>query len=199
MNLAPFIPYIGTAAATVFGLGMWQYQLITKRRYEVVEQALTVVGVAARKLHYIRAADMDAKEQARRQPGFIQSNPWGTTYPRIQETISAFQDLDATGRAIAMHFGESAAAEIKELEGIYGRVCAAQSSLYFMRPAEKRYATPDHTVSVAEWQATLNAQPDGDQISREIDAVDGRIRSRFQRYLRPSIFRLFVPFWGWKA
>jgi hypothetical protein len=194
MNLAPFVPYIGTAATSAFALGMWQYQLIAKRRYEVVEQALTAVGEATRKLHYIRAADMDAKEQAKRQPGFIPSSPFGTTYPRIEETASVFHELDAAGRAIAIHFGERAAAGIRELATIYGRVCGAQAAIYFIRPEEKLYPGPGQEALVAEWKTTLNAQPGGDEISREIDAAARQVEAEFKNYLRPGFWRFFIPF-----
>jgi hypothetical protein len=52
MNLSAFIPYLGTILATIIALGMWQYQLITKRRYEVVERALTAVDDAVQALHF---------------------------------------------------------------------------------------------------------------------------------------------------
>jgi hypothetical protein len=54
MNFYSIMPALGTELAAVFGLGMWQYQLIAKRRYEVVEQALVAAGEAVQTLHFIR-------------------------------------------------------------------------------------------------------------------------------------------------
>jgi hypothetical protein len=153
-----------------------------------------VVGDAARKLHYIRAADMDSKERAKREPGFIPSSQFGMTYPRIEETASVFNDLDSAGRAIAMHFGEGAAAGLRELAAIYDKVRAAQTAIYFVRPEQTLYPEPGHKELVVEWQKTLNALPVGDPISRQIDVAAKRVEDKFVGYLRPGFFRLFIPF-----
>jgi len=98
-----FLPYLGAVLTTVIGLGMWQYQLITKRRYEVVEHALTIAGEAAQALHYIRQAEaMRVRERLYVELGGMRPdwNRWCmrrgvTTGEGVRQLIAAALGADA--------------------------------------------------------------------------------------------------------
>lgn len=197
MNFSTFIPYIGTILATVVGLGFWQYQLIAKRRYEVVETALTTVGEAVQALHYIRLAESDAKEAVAFHPEGLHSDAWLAAYTRMQETEAAFRNLGSSTKLVAMHFGDEATATFTKLQNIHRELCDAQNSLYFRRPDEKLYPTPKHQTDVEVWKFTLTASEMVGPITQQIDAVERRIKGQFGKYLCPNALRLFIPFWGW--
>jgi hypothetical protein len=198
MTLSAIIPYLGTALAAVFALGMWQYQLITRRRYEVVEHALTAVGDAVQALHCVRRAEIDAKAEAEQHPDGLRPSPWHATYARIQGADTVFQNLRASTKSIAMHFGDSATAKFKELQAIHDKICAAQIGLYFRRTEEKIFPTPEQNARVEALKLTLSAQDENDPLTQQIDEIERGIQKQFSKYLRPSALRLFIPFWGWK-
>jgi hypothetical protein len=191
------IPYVGAIVTAVVALGFWQYQLIAKRRYEVVEAALATVGEAAQALHYIRRAEADAKEAAALHPEGLRPYAWLAAHARIQETEAVFRNLGSSSKLVAMHFGDGATTTFTELQNIHREICDAQNSLYFRRPEEKLYPTPEHQANVELWKSTLTASENNDPITQRIDAVERRIKGQFGKYLRPNALRLFIPFWGW--
>jgi hypothetical protein len=193
-----FLPYIGAVLTTVIALGMWQYQLITKRRYEVVEHALTIAGEAAHALHYIRQAEAGVRALTQMNPQGPHPELWLTSQSRIQESAPTFQELEAVAKSIAMHFGEDAAQSFIALSAFYTKMGEAQTGLYFRSDARNVYPTDEQAEQLDMWKKTLNAQDQDDIMTREINETEKRIKAGFTKYLRPSLWRLFVPFWGWK-
>ena len=185
-----FLPYLGAVLTTVIGLGMWQYQLITKRRYEIVEHALTIAGEAAHALHYIRQAEAGVLAVIQMHPQDPHPELWFTSQGRIQESAPTFQELEAVAKSIAMHFGEDAAQSFIELWAFYTKMGEAQMGLYFRSDAGKVYPTDEQTEQLGMWEKTLNAQDQDDTMTREINETEKRIEAGFTKYLRPSLWRL---------
>jgi len=126
-----FLPYLGAVLTTVIALGMWQYQLITKRRYEVVEHALTIAGEAAHALHYIRQAEAGVRALTQMNPQGPHPEWWLTRQSRIQESAPTFQELQAVAKSIAMNFGEGAAQSFIALSAFYIKMGEAQTVYIF--------------------------------------------------------------------
>lgn len=55
-----YLPYLVSLLTTIVGLGVWRYQLVAKRRYEVVERALIADDEAVGALTYIQEAENGA-------------------------------------------------------------------------------------------------------------------------------------------
>ena len=198
MTFKDYLPYLWAVLTTAIGLGMWQYQLIAKRRYEVVEHALTIVGEAAQALHSVRRAEADALTWINIRQESFRPDVMLAIQSRIQQSAATFQELEAVAKSIGMHFGEDAAKSFVNLVALYTRICEAQSGLYFRGGAEKIYPTGEQTEQVAAWKKTLSVQEQGDAMTQEINDTERRIVIVFTKYLRPSIWRLFIPFWSWK-
>jgi hypothetical protein len=186
---------LGSLAAAIVGLGIWRYQLIAKRRYEIAEQALTVVNAAVIALYRIRRAKADSEAIASLNPEGLNAEPWMATQFALQGSDADFTNLDSASKLIAMHFGDKTAQPFLDLQEIHRDMWAAQRGLYHRRPAQRVYPTPDEKRQLDEWKRALSQQADDDVITQRIDALDRTIKSRFAKHLRPSIWRLFLPSW----
>lgn len=195
-----FLTVLGTlvtAAATwIFSLGMWRYQLIAKRRYEVVEQALTIVDSAARNLHFIRRAKSDSEALTLSNPQILKEQPLFATQTRLAGTARSFDDLDNAVKSISLHFGESAAKPLIDLLAIYQNLSAAYMELYHRSAAEKLYSTQGQRDQAMAWKQMLEYQGQDDPLSRQIDQIHTLVRQRFGKHLRPNVWDMFLPFWG---
>jgi len=191
--------YAWTLFVGVAGLGLWQYQLIAKRRYEVVEQALTAVGLAVQALHYIRRTKQDVVDPSvQRNPGLPPPDLFLATQGRLQDNSGVFENLDLASRAIEMHFGNDAATLFRRLSSVHTRLWEAQTGFWLRSDAEELYPTDDLAGQRDAWKAYLYAQESGDAVAQEIKAIDTGIKKAFGAYLRPSFWRLFFPPKGWK-
>lgn len=199
MTYKDIFGYAWTLFVGVAGLGLWQYQLIAKRRYEIVEQALTAVGLAVQALHQIRRTKKDVVDLAvQRNPKLPPPDLWLATHERLQDNAGVFENLDTVGRAIEMHFGKDAATLFRRLSSVHARLWEAQSGYWYRSDAEKVLPTDEQARQRDAWKAYLYAQASGDAVTLEIDIIDAGIKKAFGAYLRPNFWRLFFPPRGWK-
>ena len=76
-------------ATTIVGLGIWRYQLIAARRYNVVKQALTAADRTVSDRHHIRRARSDADAFAAVNPDSLTNIPWHGSQIRIEGNMSS--------------------------------------------------------------------------------------------------------------
>jgi hypothetical protein len=116
-------------------------------------------------------------------------------HTRIQETDQTFRDLDQVSKSIAMHFGDAAAKPFFDLPSVYDRVSAAELALHHTKAAEGMYPTPRQKEQWEERKRLLSCQGSGDPVTAHIDEIRVAIKDRFGKYLRPNLWRLFLPHW----
>jgi len=156
MMFLPFvIPLVGFCCATVLGLGIWRYQLIARRKYQVAEQALTVAHQAVADIHAIRRAVSDSHRDEEQYPDAIHVQPWLAINSRVQASSANFENLRTTLRLVTMHFGDSAATPFWNLDNIYNKICTAQMDVYWKSKPEKMYPTPETQGKSARLSAFL--------------------------------------------
>ena len=194
MSANELIVPFGWLLAAVGGLGVWRYQLISKRRYEIAEQALTAGEAAAMGLHYIRQTEADALSPENETAEF-RPDLFVLRQGRFQQTETSFSALDQASKAIAMHFGNDGAKPFCELQSVQKSLIAAHLELYRKGPAERLYPTTEQRDRWEQSKRTLSIQGADDPITRRIDDSCALIRHRFGKYLRPPLWRLFLPFW----
>ena len=190
MTLSLFISPLTTLVTVVLGLGVWRYQLIEKRRYEIAEQALTVASKVAASLHQVRRAEADADALILLHPEMIRAAPWYATYMQLQGSEAEAQSFSDAVKGVAMHFGNEAAAPLSQLQALRARVASAHSRLFYQ--SEKAAPT---ARQLDEWKCVVSQGGDDDPIARQIDELDKKIQKQFDKYLRPSFWGLLLPFW----
>lgn len=198
MTFKELLSYLWALITTAIGLAMWQYQLIAKRRYDVAEHALTVAGKAVQAFHHIRQAEASVEMTKRLSPQGPFPELWLVRQTRIQESAEIFSELEAASKLVAMHFGESATTSFRNLAAFYTAICEAQTDMYFRSNAEKMYPSDEQTQRLAQANAVLSAQERDDTVAQNIEEIENRIDAQFSGYLRPSAWRLFLPFWNRK-
>lgn len=191
MNIYP--PFVLFVIATFVGFAIWRCQLLGKRRYEVVERALVAAGDAARALRDIRRRESDAAKMAEIDGGGFRPQAGLPTLQRMQEHAATFEELEAATRSVSMHFGEEAGDAFSELSGVYRQICDAHTALFFPGAAERLYPTIPYKEGAEIWKRVVSSDRVDDDLSRQITSIEETISTRFGRYLRPGIIRLFWP------
>jgi len=188
-----YLPYLVSLLTTVVGLGIWRYQLVAKRRYEVVERALVAADDAVAALTYIREAENDAAKAAAASPDSPRLSPWMPTYQRIQEHAAPFQELRAVARLVTMHFGEPFGREFSDLLRVHKEVCDAHAALFHRGYAERLYPTVSYEDGFGAWKSLVSSNGESDTVATEVADIGERISARFARYMRPSVLSHFLP------
>lgn len=185
---------LSALATVIVGLGIWRYQLIAARRYNVVEQALTAANQAVSDLHYIRRARSDADAFAAMNPDSLRHTPWYESQTRIQGADENFRNLSQAAKAIELHFGQRKSESFDELTKIYNSLITAQGYIYFRWPAAEKVYTKAEKDQIRDYEKILSCQGDGDPITSKIDMIDKNLKRNFWKYIRPNILRLFLPY-----
>lgn len=193
MTIISLTPYILALITWVIALGMWQYQLITKRRYEIAEQALSAAGKAVSSLHHIRNAKIDMEIETE-ELGHKSQETWLVTQQRLQDADAIFSHLRTCVQFVEMHFGSEATRQFDELSRVYSDMCIAQKKIHFRSPALKMYPSDDFQSRLQSWKDLLISEAAPDPTFEKINSIHQNIVNRYQKYLRPSLFRLFVPY-----
>lgn len=188
-----YLPYVVSLITTVAGLGIWRYQLVAKRRYEVVERALIAADDAIEALTYIREAENDAAKAAMAVPESLRFAPWIPTYQRIQEHGATFHELRAAARLVTMHFGEPFGGEFSELLEVHKQLCDAHAALLHRGYAERLYPSVRYNDGYETWKSVVSANGESDRLAHKIVDIGGRISQRFVRYMRPSVLSHLLP------
>jgi hypothetical protein len=188
-----YFPYLVSLLTTVVGLGIWRYQLVAKRRYEVVERALVAADDAVGALTYIREAENDAAKAEAVAPDGLRSPPWMPTYERIQEHVATFKELGAVARLVTMHFGEPFGREFAELIRLYKEICDAHAALLHRGYAERLYPTVSYEEGSGVWKSVVSSNGEGDRVASQVADIGERISARFAKYMRPSVLSHFLP------
>ena len=188
-----YLPYLAWLLTTVVGLGIWRYQLVAKRRYEVVERALIAADDAVGALTYIRAAENDAEKAAAVAPDGLRAPPWMPTYQRIQEHVATFQELRAVARLVTMHFGESFGREFADLIRVHQEICDAHVALLHRGYAERLYPTVSYDEGFGAWKSVVSSNGESDRVASQVADIGERISARFGKYMRPSVLSHFLP------
>lgn len=179
---------------TIFlGLGYWRYQMISKRRYEVAEDALVVAGEVVAAFSYIRKAESDSLDPDVERREFKQ-DPYVLIQGRLQETGHTFTELDRVTKSITMHFGDAANEPFSELLSIYNEHCTAQTKLFRRSHADKLYEQAEKKALWDEWKNTIFQREADDPFAARIDAACAAAKKRYVPIMRPNFWRLFVPF-----
>jgi len=194
MKFSDLLPYIVSTLTTVIGLGIWRYQLIEKRRYEIAERALIGADEAAQAISYIRQSEVDADEMAKVHPNGLRPEKWLLTLQRIQEHSQTFEELRKITKLITMHFGDAAAQPLLDLMSIHGKICNAHAALFYRGDAENLYPSVTYEQGVEGWKKIVTFQDDGDIVVDEINDLERKLSAYFSKYLQPSVFRIFSPF-----
>lgn len=188
-----YLPYLVSLVTTAIGLSIWRYQLVAKRRYEVIERVLVGADEAVRALHYIREAERDAEKVATLEPNGPRLAPWMSTYQRIQEHPATFDELRAVTRLIKMHFGEAFGREFVDLLQIYKEICDAHAALFHRGYAERLYPSVSFEKGAGAWRSVVSSSGEGDRVANQIADIGTRISSRFAKYMRPTLLHLLLP------
>lgn len=188
-----YLPYLVSLLTTFIGLGIWRYQLVAKRRYEVVERALIAADEAIGALVYIREAENDMAKAAAMAPGSPRPDPWMPTYQRIQEREDTFQELRAATRLVTMHFGEPSGRDFSDLLQVHKKVCEAHAALFHRGAAEQLYPSASDKENSEAWKGVVISNGENDKVAREVADIEERISARFAKYLRPSLLSHLLP------
>ncbi|WP_186055605.1 hypothetical protein [Burkholderia gladioli] len=188
-----YLPYLVSLLTTVLGLGIWRYQLVAKRRYEVVERALIAADEAVGALTYIRDAENDAEKAAAVAPDSLRLAPWMPTYQRIQEHAATFQELRAVARLVTMHFGEPSGREFSELLQVHQEICDAHAALLHCGYAERLYPSVSYEDGSRVWKSVVSLTGESDRVANQVADIGERISARFARYMRPSFLSHLLP------
>jgi hypothetical protein len=188
-----YLPYLVSLLTTVVGLGIWRYQLVAKRRYEVIERALIAADDAVGALTYIREAENDAAKAAAVAPVSPRFSPWMPTYQRIQEHVATFQELRAVARLVTMHFGEPFGREFTDLLRVHKEICDAHAALFHRGYAERLYPTVSYEEGSGAWKSVVSSNGESDRVANRVADIGERISARFAKYMRPSVLSHFHP------
>lgn len=188
-----YLPYLVSLVTTAIGLGIWRYQLMAKRRFEVIERALIGADDAVRALHHIRDAESDAAKMARIVVDSPRPDRWLSTYQRIQEHSVTFEELQAITRLVTMHFGEDSGREFTKLLQLHKQICDAHAALYHRGYAEKLYPSVPYEQGVEEWKSVVSSDGENDRLTTQITDIGKKISERFAKYMRPTGLSLFLP------
>ena len=188
-----YLPYLVSLLTTVLGLGIWRYQLVAKRRYEVVERALIAVDEAVGALTYIRDAENDAAKAAAAAPDSLKLASWMPTYQRIQEHVATFQELRAVARLVTMHFGEPFGREFSDLLQVHKEICDAHAALLHRGYAERLYPSVSYEEGSRAWKSVVSSNGESDSVANQVADIRERISARFARYMRPSVLSHLLP------
>jgi hypothetical protein len=191
--MQPYLPYLVSLVTTFVGLGIWRYQLIAKRRYEIVERALIAADEAVGALTDIREAENDAAKAAAVMPDSPRYAPWMATNQRIQEHVATFQELRVVARLVTMHFGESFGREFSDLLSVHKEVCDAHAALFHRGYAERLYPTVSYEEGSGAWKAVVSANDESDKVATRVADIEKRISARFVKYMRPSLLSHLLP------
>jgi len=187
------VPFASFLATTVIGLGIWRYQLIAQRKYQIADEALAAADQAVVDITSIRRAISDARLDVERHPDAIPVQPWAATSARLQEASPHFENFVTAMKSVERHFGKEAAKPFHELKVIYDRICEAQNGLYFRGAPQRMYPTPEDVRQLEDWKRTVEDQGNADPITLKADIAQKAINERFRKHLHPNILRLFLP------
>lgn len=188
-----YLPYLVSLITMFAGLGIWRYQLIAARRYEVIESALIAADDAVEALTQIREAENDMEWHVDWVPGSVPTASWMSTSQRIQQYESTYQDLRASTRLVTLHCGESFGREFSALLYVYERVINAHAALLFPGYAQRLDPTVSYAEGSVEWAGLVRSAGKSDSVAREIAEIKTRISARGKKYMRPSFQNYFLP------
>lgn len=194
---------LGWIVTTVFGLGLWRYQMIGKRRYEVAEQVLQATGKVVSALRFARGRVAFAGEGKTRplEPNETKyeterRNALYVPIERLVKNTSVFDDLAKLVDLCAAHFGEDAAKPLSTLLSVQVQIAQTAYLLIDM--------TEDHELHTKEERETMrdlrqklydhNDDPEN-AITKQIETAHAEIKRVYVPYLRPGWLKLFLPFW----
>jgi hypothetical protein len=188
-----YLPFLVSLVTTFIGLGIWRYQLVAKRRFEVVERALIGADDAVRALSSIREAESDAAKTATVMPDSPRPAPWMATLQRIQEHAEIFEELRVVARLVSMHFGEAFGRDFLELLRIHDELRDAHAALLYRGYAERLYPSVSYEEGSCTWKSVVSSNGESDRVATQIADIADRISERFAKYMRPTLFRYFLP------
>jgi hypothetical protein len=186
-------PLFGSLGATILGLGVWRYQLIAQRRYQVAEQALLMTDKLISAINSIRSATSQSIEEGQRNPDGIPFQPWIAVSQQIQSSETYFEDFKSISNTILLHFGESTAKPFHEIRDTYQRICKAHVDIYYRSTSDRMYPTEDSKNKAQLRKEIIEDQGVNDPISSNIKLNHEKIRILLGRHIRPSYWRLFIP------
>jgi hypothetical protein len=196
--LAPVV----TVGLAIFGLFVWYWQLVAKRRFEIAEQAVTVWRRANDGLSYVRnplvrggegdSIKIDESITGRKRENAERHR---YIYERLNNISETFTDVRATQILVDLHIDREAARAFDILFRIRHHVRIDADML--IDDYEEYFATPEAMAEYQERRAAyrrgLNERRDrNDTYSKILEEATEVVESACRRILRPKTFREFL-------
>ncbi len=197
-----------TVALAVFGLFVWYWQLIAKRKFEIAEQAVTEWRRANDGLTYVRnpwvkAGEGDSIKVDASFTGKARENAerHRFTYERLGHVQDTFKDVRLTQILVDLHISSQAARTFDVLFRVRHLVQVDADAL--IEDFSEQFATPeqmlenqqrrnDYRRGIAE-KRNKDGKPDpSDVYSRVLDEASEVLESECRQILRPKTIVEFL-------
>jgi hypothetical protein len=196
--IAPLV----TVGLAVFGLLVWYWQLVAKRKFEIAEQAITVWrrandGLSYVRGRFIRGGEGDSITISATMMGKTKENAerYRYVYERLNNVNKAFEEVRVTQILVDLHISSKAAQSFDALFRVRHLVRVDAEML--IEDFDEYFPTPQHEHDQNQRRIkyrhgiTENRRQDGkpeetDQYSRVLDEAKEVLESECRQILRPK-------------
>lgn len=196
--LAPAV----TVGLAVFGLFVWHWQMVGKRKFEIAEQAVTVWREAIDALShvrdpFVRGGEGDSIKLDEKMTGKERANAERVRYifERLNNTSESFKNVRLTQILVDLHIDRQAARAFDVLFRVRHHIRVDAQMM--VDDFEEYFATPEQQTEYQErrtaYRRTINERRDkNDEYSKVLDEATEVVESRCREILRPKTLREFL-------